>query len=177
MHNKVILETVLKEMKNNIPMSILLLVNGPINTNENNKLYDQSYKALIELINNYKKKYKLDYLRCIISTSDGKVKVDTFKSFEENISATKLNPINENHNNRPVILRALENGLSGPEIKISETTYKQEMRMSIRIGDSIIEPIGVISVSLLVDINEEYTVINKYDNVKNKVIYKKIIIR
>ena len=158
-------------------MSILLLVNGPINTNENNKLYDQSYKALIELINNYKKKYKLDYLRCVISTTDGKVTVDTFKSFEENSNATPANPINENHNTRPVIIRALEYGLSGPEIKISQSTHKQEMRMSIRIGDSIIEPIGAISLSLIIDLNDEYTIINKYDNVKNKPIYKKIIIR
>lgn len=177
MHNKVILETILKEMKNNIPMSILLLVNGPINTNENNKLYDQSYTALIDLITNYKKKYKLDYLRCVISTSDGRVTVDTFKQFEENIKATKMNPINENHNTRPVIMRALEKELAGPEIKISETTHNQEIRMSIRIGDSIIEPIGVISLSLLIDIHDECTIINKYNNVKKKPIYKKIIIR
>jgi len=49
--------------------------------------------------------------------------------------------------------------------------------MSIRIGDSIIEPIGAISLSLIIDLNDEYTIINKYDNVKNKPIYKKIIIR
>ena len=84
-----------------------------------------------------------------------------------------MNPINENHNTRPVIMRALEKELAGPEIKISETTHNQEIRMSIRIGDSIIEPIGVISLSLLIDIHDECTIINKYNNVKKEVRWRR----
>jgi len=172
-NSEAILENILIEIRNNIPISILILVNGAININERNKLYDQSYKTLIDILNKYKKEYNICYLRCVISTSDGKVTVDTFKSVEENILATNSNPINENHNTRPVIMKAIEKGLSGPEIKISNTTSNQEIRMSLRIGDNTEEPIGVISLSTIIEINKDFININKYNNSKNK----KIIIR
>lgn len=91
--------------------------------------------------------------RILITAADGTVKVDTSKGDADTHINLKEDddPINENHNSRVAIMRALNNESGfAREKKVSNTnvgTRKEEYYVAKRFGASPEEAIGVIRIS------------------------------
>ena len=127
------------KLANELPVSLTNLVGGP-----GSEEFNAAYQRLEAWIKANQGAYGL---RILITMSDGRTVVDTAKGFERNSLADKKNPVNENHNTRPVIMRAIN--VDGPqfELKVSNSTGKEELRCSLRMGPSMEQPVGVVSIS------------------------------
>jgi hypothetical protein len=127
------------KLANELPVSLTALVGGP-----GSEEFNTAYQRLEAWIMTNKGEYGL---RILMTMSDGRTVVDTAKGFDKNTQADKKNPVNENHNTRPVIKRAIN--VDGPqfELKVSNSTGEEELRCSLRMGPSMEQPVGVVSIS------------------------------
>ena len=132
------------KLANDLPESLNILLNGP-GTEEFNKAYSKLESWKNNPIN--KGNYNL---RILITQADGRTVVDTSKGKEKNVNATKENPVNENHNTRPVIMRATKENGPQFELKVSNSTGQTELRCSLRMGPNFVEPVGVVSISSVI---------------------------
>ena len=129
------------KLANDLPESLNILVNGPETSG-----FNSSY-AKLDSWKNQPTNKGIYEPRILITMSDGRTVVDTNKGYIGNVKATKSDPVNENHNTRPVIFRAINENGPQFELKVSNSTGKEELRCSLRMGNDIEEPIGVVSIS------------------------------
>ena len=85
--------------------------------------------------------------RILATLSDGTVWFDSSKTNNTH-EAFKLKKINENHNTRPAILKALMDG-EGYEAKYSTSDDKRQEYIAMRLGASSEESLGVVRLSFV----------------------------
>ena len=137
--NREALVAMQNKLSNELPESLTTLVGGP-----GSNAFNIAYAKLEAWKDINKGVYET---RILITMSDGRTVVDTAKGFDKNALADKKNPVNENHNTRPVIMRAIN--VDGPqfELKVSNSTGQEELRCSLRMGPNMEQPVGVVSIS------------------------------
>ena len=148
--NREALVAMQNKLSNELPESLTTLVGGP-----GSNAFNIAYAKLEAWKDINKGVYET---RILITMSDGRTVVDTAKGYEKNTKATKKEPVNENHNTRPVIMRAVN--VNGPqfELKVSNSTGKEELRCSLRMGPNMEEPVGVVSISTTLPDKKDITI-------------------